>query len=118
VNKGKNKGRSLTAPALPRMSDVALVVDYLPLPERHHHDCQVVDGGFAGAVAGTLGVAEAEAGFSTPLALALGPEGGSLSRTGVSRTGVSRTGVSRTGASCTGASCTGVSRTGASYTAA
>src|SRR5918998_579443 len=40
------------------MSDVALVVDYLPLPERHHHDRQVVDGGFAGAVAGALGVAE------------------------------------------------------------
>src|ERR671916_1381266 len=98
------------------MSDVALVVDYLPLPERHHHDCQVVDGGFAGAVAGTLGVAEdeAEAGLPTPLALlALGPEGGSFSRTGVSRTG-----VSRTDASYTAASCTGVSRTAALRTAA
>src|SRR5918998_5385198 len=101
------------------MSDVALVVDYLPPPERHHHDCQAVDGGFAGAVAGTLGVAEAEAeaGLPTPSALlALGPEGGSFSRTGVSRTGVSRTDASRTDASCTGASCTGASCTGASCT--
>jgi hypothetical protein len=60
-------------------------LDYLPLPERHHDDRQVVDGGFAGAVAEALGVAEA--GLPTPSALlALGPEGGSLSRTTTSRT--------------------------------
>jgi hypothetical protein len=62
-------------------------IDYLPLPERHHHDRPVVDGGFAGAVAGTLGVAVAEADLPAPSALlALGPEGGSLSRAAASRT--------------------------------
>jgi hypothetical protein len=69
------------------MSDT---IDYPPLPERHDH--QVVDDGFAGAVAEALGVAKAEAGVPTPSALlALGPEGGSLSRTAASCTAASRT---------------------------
>ena len=74
------------------MSDT---IDYPPLPERHDH--QVVDDGFAGAVAEALGVVEA--GAPTPSALlALGPEGGSLSRTAASRTAASSTAASRTAA--------------------
>ena len=55
------------------------ITDYLP-PERHHHDRQVGDGGFARAVAEALVVAVAEAGLLTLSARTLGPEGGSLSR--------------------------------------
>lgn len=64
-------------------------LDYLPLPERHHDDRQVVNGGFAGAVAEALGVAEA--GLPRPSALALGPQGGSLSRTAAPRTAAAET---------------------------